>query len=527
MSGRKPFSSKQKKAQLQEKRKRKAQRGNEASSDSDSEIIHVQPGHPDQQKTDPCSAPRIRSNAGASSSNPAAAADSGSSVEHSTAKSEQSARRPSKREKQEKSTAEAYRIDHELPTETAARILKDTMADMSLRNRRFMHLFLEPDSVVQQQKKLRSVPYQRKRHNILEFAGKTDLVQVPRRPEWTYEMSREEVEKNEEEMFQRWMMDVFSRFKPTELNYFECNLEMWRQMWRTMERSDTVAVITDIRHPLLHVPKNLIEYITVHNKRKMTIVLNKCDLVSPQRQQAWVDYFKLQYPHIPSILFSSRRADVHCSNLIDLFTEIGATKVGMIGHPSVGKSSLLNALVERKVASTSRTPGHTKHFQTFFVSKELMLVDCPGLMFPVTGCDRHVQILCGLFPLAQVREPYSAIRTLAEHVPTPLEEHFQLKFPSEELYGQVSDVPGAWSPFGICVAYAVKKGYMNKGGAPNVHRAAYEILRDCVDGVIDFSFEPPLISAENPAAMSSNDEPKYNANTAASSCLDSTSAVPQ
>ena len=37
--------------------------------------------------------------------------------------------------------------------------------------------------------------------------------------------------------------------------------------------------------------------------------------------------------------------------------------VGMIGHPNVGKSSLINGLVGRKVVSTSSTPGHTKYLQ--------------------------------------------------------------------------------------------------------------------------------------------------------------------
>jgi ribosome biogenesis GTPase A len=380
--------------------------------------------------------------------------------------------------------------------QVARHILHETMQDNSLRNRRFMHLFLESKMMVEQRKRLRSKPIERHRHSLLEYAGFTHLIEIPRRPSWTYEMSREEVEANEEKMFEQWLLNIFETYEPDQLNYFECNLEMWRQMWRTLERSDTVAVVVDIRHPLLHVPKNLIDYITVHSKRKMLIVLNKCDLVPVERQKAWIEYFGRHFPDIPSVVFSSRGADIHVPALIQKLQEMGAHKVGMLGHPSVGKSSLLNALVERKVVSTSRTPGHTKHFQTFFVNKELMLIDCPGLMFPVTGCERHVQILCGLFPLAQVREPYSAIRTLAEQVPVSLEETFHLTFPSEEDHGQLSDRNGEWSPYALCVAYAVKKGYMNKGGAPNVHRASYEILRDCVDGVLDFSFDVPTIAQE-------------------------------
>lgn len=32
--------------------------------------------------------------------------------------------------------------------------------------------------------------------------------------------------------------------------------------------------------------------------------------------------------------------------------------------------------------SVSKTPGHTKHFQTIFISKSVKLCDCPGLVFP-------------------------------------------------------------------------------------------------------------------------------------------------
>lgn len=60
----------------------------------------------------------------------------------------------------------------------------------------------------------------------------------------------------------------------------------------------------------------------------------------------------------------------------------GRLTLGFVGHPNVGKSSLLNALMGRKVVSVSRTPGHTKHFQTIFLTDNVRLCDCPGLVFP-------------------------------------------------------------------------------------------------------------------------------------------------
>lgn len=56
--------------------------------------------------------------------------------------------------------------------------------------------------------------------------------------------------------------------------------------------------------------------------------------------------------------------------------------IGMVGYPNVGKSSVINALMGKKVVSISRTPGHTKYFQTIFLTKDVCLCDCPGLVFP-------------------------------------------------------------------------------------------------------------------------------------------------
>ncbi|TKS82268.1 Guanine nucleotide-binding protein-like 1 GTP-binding protein HSR1 [Collichthys lucidus] len=47
----------------------------------------------------------------------------------------------------------------------------------------------------------------------------------------------------------------------------------------------------------------------------------------------------------------------------------GVLTLGCIGFPNVGKSSVINSLVGRKVVSVSRTPGHTKYFQTYYLSQ--------------------------------------------------------------------------------------------------------------------------------------------------------------
>jgi GTP-binding protein len=64
------------------------------------------------------------------------------------------------------------------------------------------------------------------------------------------------------------------------------------------------------------------------------------------------------------------------------FPSTGLPEVAFLGRSNVGKSSLLNSLVQRKkLARTSSTPGKTRLIHFFHVEygkAELMLVDLPG-----------------------------------------------------------------------------------------------------------------------------------------------------
>ncbi|CAH0731196.1 unnamed protein product, partial [Brenthis ino] len=163
----------------------------------------------------------------------------------------------------------------------------------------------------------------------------------------------------------------------------------------------------------------------------------------------------------------------------------GILTIGCVGQPNVGKSSLMNAIMGKKVVSVSRTPGHTKHFQTIFLTPQVRLCDCPGLVFP-SKVPRSIQILMGSYPIAQLREPYTTIRYLAERLDLP--RLLRIDHPEND---------DTWSPRDICDGWAKKRGYLTaKSARLDTYRAANSLLRMALDGKICLWLRPPNFTEE-------------------------------
>nr|XP_026486416.1 guanine nucleotide-binding protein-like 1 [Vanessa tameamea]XP_026486417.1 guanine nucleotide-binding protein-like 1 [Vanessa tameamea] len=163
----------------------------------------------------------------------------------------------------------------------------------------------------------------------------------------------------------------------------------------------------------------------------------------------------------------------------------GILTIGCVGQPNVGKSSLMNAIMGKKVVSVSKTPGHTKHFQTIFLTPQVRLCDCPGLVFP-SKVPRSIQILMGSYPIAQLREPYTTIRYLAERLDLP--SLLRMDHPEND---------DTWSPRDICDGWAKKRSYLTaKSARLDTYRAANNILRMALDGKICLWLRPPNFTEE-------------------------------
>ena len=122
-----------------------------------------------------------------------------------------------------------------------------------------------------------------------------DKLTVPRRPKWDSSTTPEQLDRAERDALLEWRRGLAELQENNDLlmTPFERNLEVWRQLWRVIERADLVVQIVDARNPLLFRSEDLERYVKHVGERKANLLLvNKADMLTFEQREAWADYFE-------------------------------------------------------------------------------------------------------------------------------------------------------------------------------------------------------------------------------------------
>lgn len=76
-----------------------------------------------------------------------------------------------------------------------------------------------------------------------------------------------------------------------------------------------------------------------------------------------------------------------------------------------------------KRVAVSSTPGKTKHFQTLVLTDNMLLCDCPGLLFPNFSSSKSELICAGVLSIDQMRRDHlSPVSLIAARIPAAIFE---------------------------------------------------------------------------------------------------------
>ena len=163
--------------------------------------------------------------------------------------------------------------------------------------------------------------------------------------------------------------------------------------------------------------------------------------------------------------------------------------IGLVGYPNVGKSSTINSLMETKKTSVSATPGRTKHFQTLYLTNDIMLCDCPGLVFPAFVSTKSEMVVSGILPIDQMRDHLGPINTVLELIPREIfEDTYNVMIPKPR---EGEDPKRPPTPEELLNAYGFMRGFMTQRGLPDNPKSSRYVLKDYINGKLLYCHCPP------------------------------------
>jgi ribosome biogenesis GTPase A len=258
-------------------------------------------------------------------------------------------------------------------------------------------------------------------------------------------------------------------------------LKAQRQIGERLKLIDVVVVVLDARAP--HSSFNFDLHAQVEHKARV-LLLNKSDLADEETTALW----KRHWADEQVLIVQANRWGGRNTLLKALNQALDADhkrkgrkhrrlpphRAMIIGMPNVGKSSLINSVLQKKLNRVGPRPGVTRHQQWAALGKDWELLDTPGVMAPRLA-DAETGLRLGL--VAAIKDRVIGEDKLASYCIHALSAQNRLSALDGYELGELPEtIPEVLKR--LSERWGMKVG----GGEPDLPRTCKKLLQDFRSG---------------------------------------------
>lgn len=259
-----------------------------------------------------------------------------------------------------------------------------------------------------------------------------------------------------------------------------------RQIKERIDLVDVVVHVVDARIPKSSFINDINEF--TKNKEKI-LVFSKYDLCDKEETLKWKNFYeKKGYTVILSELNDKNVKNKIVDAVNSLMSNVNLkrkekgllpkkAKVMVVGVSNVGKSTLINNLVNKKVQTVRNMPGVTKNINMVKINDKIDLIDTPGVLWPKFDSELTAFNLASMTIIKEEVLPLDEVcvyilNTLNLYYKDILKSVFGIDYFNEEEIYELYENIGKY------------KNYPKVGGEPDFDRINLFIINSIKNGTL-------------------------------------------
>ncbi len=255
-----------------------------------------------------------------------------------------------------------------------------------------------------------------------------------------------------------------------------------REIKERINLIDIIYECIDARMPLSSKMKGMEEII---KDKPRILVMTKKDLCDLDETNKWAKFYENKGYKV--MLVDLTNNDDY-KKLIKLTNELAKPiqekrkekglknkeiKIGVVGIPNVGKSTLINKLAGRKVTSTGNKPGVTKQVNWLKTSNGFLLLDTPGILWP--KIEDNTEAL-SLASTATIKMEVLNMTDIGGYLITFFKNYYK------DILENKYKIEISNDPSEIFTAIAKKFNFFEKDGEIDYEKVSNKVYNDLVSG---------------------------------------------